>query len=152
MAGVKGRSGGANGGPQYNPANVSATGGNGQRGDYKGFAYGQNKALNQQRTAAPITPPPAPGPMRPMATQDRSLPPVPGLTEPSMRPNEPITEGVDGTSAGGGSSSLVMPGMTDIDVDAARLLSYLPALEVAARNPNASQAFRNYVRIIRAKS
>ena len=30
MAGVKGRSGGANGGPQYNPANVSATGGAGQ--------------------------------------------------------------------------------------------------------------------------
>jgi hypothetical protein len=152
MAGVKGRSGGANGGPQYNPANVSATGGNGQRGDYKGFSYGQNKALNEQRTAAPITPTPAPGPMRPMATQDRSLPPVPGLTEPSMRPNEPITEGVDGPSAGGGSSSLVMPGMTDIDVDAERLLSYLPALEVAARSPNASQAFRNYVRIIRAKS
>jgi hypothetical protein len=45
-----------------------------------------------------------------------------------------------------------MPGMTDIDVDAARLISYLPALEVAARSPNASQAFRNYVRIIRAKS
>jgi hypothetical protein len=154
MAGVKGRSGGANGGPQYSPANVSATGGNGQRGDYKGFGYGQNKALNEQRTAAPITPQqtPAPGPMTPMATQDRSLPPVPGITEPSMRPNEPITEGVDGPSAGGGSSSLVMPGMTDVDVDAARLISYLPALEVAARSPNASQAFRNYVRIIRAKS
>jgi hypothetical protein len=154
MAGVKGRSGGANGGPQYSPANVSATGGNGQRGDYKGFAYGKNKELNESRTAAPITPPPAPtpGPITPMATQDRSLPPVTGITEASMRPGEPITEGVDGPSAGGGSSSLVMPGMTDIDVDAARLLSYLPALEVAARSRNASQAFRNYVRIIRAKS
>ena len=49
MAGVKGRSGGANGGPQYNPANVSATGGAGQSGNYTGFAYGQNQELNQDR-------------------------------------------------------------------------------------------------------
>ena len=46
MAGVKGRSGGANGGPQYNPANVSATGGAGQSGTQparyiSGLAYGQ---------------------------------------------------------------------------------------------------------------
>lgn len=43
--------GGANGGPQYNPANVSGTGGAGQSGDYTGFAYGMNKNLNEQRVA-----------------------------------------------------------------------------------------------------
>ena len=41
--------GGANGGPQYNPANVSGVGGAGQSGDYTGFGYGQNKAINQDR-------------------------------------------------------------------------------------------------------
>ena len=44
-------SGGPNGGPQYNPANVNLLGGNGTNGDYSGFAYGQNKTLNESRVA-----------------------------------------------------------------------------------------------------
>ena len=41
--------GGANGGPQYNPANVNGAGGNGTSGDYSGFTYGQNKTINENR-------------------------------------------------------------------------------------------------------
>jgi len=40
-------SGGANGGPQYNPANVSGTGGAGQSGNYTGFGYGQESRSKQ---------------------------------------------------------------------------------------------------------
>lgn len=145
MAGVKGRSGGANGGPQYNPANVNGRGGNGQSGDYKGFAYGQNKALNEQRTAAPITPQAsAPAPVR------NPLPPVTPITAPTEFPNEPITSGVP-VGAGPGPEALTLPQNADTDVDKARLLSYLPAFEVAANQPNSSQAFRNYVRVLRSK-
>ena len=46
MTGQPGRSGGANGGPQYDPANVNPLGGDGQSGqanpNYTGFGYGQN--------------------------------------------------------------------------------------------------------------
>jgi hypothetical protein len=35
--------------PQNNPANVSGTGGAGQNGNYTGFAYGENKEINQNR-------------------------------------------------------------------------------------------------------
>ena len=41
--------GGANGGPQYNPANVNGLGGNGQSGEASGFKYGMNKTINDQR-------------------------------------------------------------------------------------------------------
>ena len=40
--------------PQNNPMNINPMGGNGQSGmntDYTGFAYGQNKAVNEQRIA-----------------------------------------------------------------------------------------------------
>lgn len=146
MAGVKGRSGGANGGPQYNPANVNGRGGNGQSGDYKGFAYGQNKALNEQKAAAPITAP-APASAAPMRNP---MPPVTPITAPTQNPDEPITAGVP-VGAGPGPEALTMPQNTDTDTDRQRLLSYLPALESAANMPNSSQAFRNYVRVLRAK-
>ena len=48
MAGNQ-NSGGANGGPQYNPANVNGLGGNGQSGKASGFKYGMNKTINDQR-------------------------------------------------------------------------------------------------------
>jgi len=35
--------------PQNNPANVNLLGGNGTNGDYTGFKYGENKALNESR-------------------------------------------------------------------------------------------------------
>ena len=53
-------------------------------------------------------------------------------------------------AAGAGMEALTMPQTQDNDVERQRLLSYLPALEVAAQSPNSSQAFRNYVRILRA--
>ena len=146
MAGVKGRSGGAHGGPQYNPANVNGNGGDGQSGDYKGFAYGQNKAVNEQMAGAPLA---KAMPAVSGGRATRVLPPVTEITAPTTNPDEPITTGV-AIGKGAGPEALKLPQNSDTDVDKARLISYLPALEVAANQPNSSQAFRNYVRLLKA--
>ena len=76
--------------------------------------------------------------------------PVIPLYAPSQRPDEPITAGIP-MGAGPGPEVLgINQPMTDTDSDRQRLISYLPALEVIAQSPNSSQAFRNYVRILRA--
>lgn len=147
MAGVKGRSGGANGGPQYNPANVNGRGGNGQSGDYKGFAYGQNQALAEQKAGAPLASAPTSSAPRPVVPA--GVPQAVPLTAPTQNPDEPVTTGIP-VGAGAGPEALKLPQNTDTDVDKARLISYLPVLEVAANQPNSSQAFRNYVRLLKA--
>jgi hypothetical protein len=70
------------------------------------------------------------------------------LSGPSELPDTPITDGA-AMGAGAGMEALTLPQTQDNDVEKQRLLSYLPALEAAAQNPNSSQAFRNYVRILR---
>jgi len=100
--------GGANGGPQYNPANVNPLGGNGQSGmntNYTGFAYGQNKAVNEQRKAAPIKQAPMGGAITAATPQ---MPPIIPLDAPTQRPEEPITYGVD-AGPGPGSEVLNLP-------------------------------------------
>lgn len=72
------------------------------------------------------------------------------LDAPTQMPEEPVTTGAD-FGPGPGSSVLMMNQNMDTGEDRNRLLSYLPALEVAAQNPKASQAFRNYVRMLRAQ-
>jgi hypothetical protein len=75
--------------------------------------------------------------------------PVTGLYEPTQRPNEPITHGTP-IGEGAGPEVLMMNQSQDTPEDKARLLSYLPVLENAAAQPDSSQAFRNYVRVLRA--
>ena len=137
--------------PQNNPANINGMGGNGQSGrDYTGFAYGQNKALADQQSGAAMAKAPSltgtsPSPIS-MADM---LPQVTPINAPTERPDEPVTAGV-ASGPGPGPEALMLPGAGDSSEDNQRLLSYLPALEVAASNPNSSQAFRNYVRVLRA--
>lgn len=137
--------------PQNNPANISATGGNGQSGKQpvryiSGLPYGQGQATMAQEQAAPMA-----------ATEQtfipsaplRNLPQVTPITEPTQRPNEPVTAGSP-IGPGAGTEALSLPSNEDTDEDRRRLLSYIPVLEVAAQSPNSSQAFRNYVRVLRA--
>lgn len=134
--------------PQNNPNNINPMGGNGQSGrEYSGFAYGENKAINEQQAGAPMEKVASPifTPTNPV----RNLPQATPLTAPSARPDEPVTTGSP-TGPGAGPEALTLPSNQDTDEDRARLLSYLPALEVAAQSPNSSQAFRNYVRLLRA--
>lgn len=91
--------------PQNNPANVNALGGNGQSGqakmDYTGFGYGQNQALNQAQSAAPMAGS-TPAPVK----QE----PVTNLFAPTQRPDEPVTHGSD-MGPGAPSSILNLPTM-----------------------------------------
>ena len=75
--------------------------------------------------------------------------PVTPLYAPTQRPEEPITAGIP-MGAGPGPEVLGINNNLDTQEDRDRMLSYLPALEVVAASPSSSQAFRNYVRQLRA--
>lgn len=96
--------------PQNNPMNINPMGGNGQSGmnaDYTGFAYGQNKAVNEQRAAAPLAGSRAATSQVGEAREAIATPLIP-LDAPTQRPEEPITAGVD-IGAGPGSEILNLP-------------------------------------------
>lgn len=147
MAGVKGRSGGAHGGPQYNPANISATGGNGQSGQPKryisGMPYGQGQALMQQQAGAPMQQgPQAPAPAISQASL-ASLPQVTPLTEPTQMPEQPITHGAPVGEGPNTVPGLPQPESDDPDIQMAR--EYYPLLQFWASQPGASQSTKDYV-------
>jgi hypothetical protein len=133
--------------PQNNPANVSGTGGAGQSGDYTGFAYGQNQAINQQRVqgnqavASTQAPAPSGNPY-----DGIEMPQLGTLFDPTTRPNEPITAGVD-FGPGPGSEALPKNLMnnTRIDENTKIVAQYLPDLAFAARSPDAPDSFKNFV-------
>jgi hypothetical protein len=79
-------------------------------------------------------------------SQTRAVTP---LFAPSERPDEPVTSGI-AMGDGPGPEVLGINNNLDTQEDKDRMLSYLPALEVVAASPNSSQAFRNYVRQLRA--
>ena len=137
--------------PQNNPANINGMGGNGQSGrDYTGFSYGQNQALAEQQSGAPMAKAPSlTGTTASPISMASNLPQATSITAPTERPNEPVTTGI-AMGPGAGPEALTLPGASDTSEDKQRLLSYLPVLEVAAQSPNSSQAFRNYVRVLRA--
>ena len=137
--------GGANGGPQYNPANVNALGGNGQSGDYTGFAYGQNKMLNESRVegnqaVASIKS------NTPKGAAPDVLPSATPLTAETMNPEQSI---LDGAPIGDGAMSV--PGLPknpsgDPDLDMVR--DYYPILNWWASQPGAAQGTKDYVRYL----
>lgn len=142
-------SGGANGGPQYNPANVSGTGGNGQSGNYTGFAYGQNQQVNNQRIegnqAVSSVKASTPAPEGP-AYGGMNFPQLGTLMDPTARPEEPITAGVD-FGPGPGTEALP-PGFnnnTRPDENAMIAKQYLPELVIAARSQDAPDSFKRFV-------
>lgn len=143
-------SGGANGGSQYNPANVSGTGGAGQSGDYTGFAYGQNGALNNSRIEgnAAVASTKAAGVTTSQAPYEGiNMPQLETLFDPTGRPGEPITAGVDGNTPGPGSEVLPKNIMnnTRVDENAKIAAQYLPDLAVAAKSPDAPDSFKRFV-------
>jgi hypothetical protein len=96
MAGTPGQSGGYR--QPMNPAPVSGPGALSQRTDggavdgmtqpaqrYSGFAYGENQGLEEQQSSAPMA-----GGNMPM-----SLGNILSLDAPSVRPDEPLTAGIN---------------------------------------------------------
>lgn len=155
MAGQPGRSGGANGGPQYNPANVNPLGGDGQSGqpnpNYTGFGYGQNGALEAQAGAAKMekaaTPstPPAPASM---ASILGGLMPLDAESQDSL----PISDGVD-VGRGRGSEALppALNSDTRITENIDLMKKYLPDLLDAARLPGAPDSYKRLVNYVKAR-
>jgi len=144
VAGVKGKSGGANGGPQYNPANISATGGDGQSGKQpaqyiSGLPYGQGQETMQQQLSAPMAA--AANPQ--MSGMGIDLPTLLGET---MRPSEPTSAGVD---FGAGPGSEVLPPSLGQDQrpieNKAIVEKYLPALMQAGRSTDAPDSYKQFL-------
>lgn len=139
-------SGGPNGGPQYNPANVSGTGGAGQSGNYTGFAYGENSAINQSRVegnaAVASTKAATATPQYDMT----GMPQLSSLYDLESDPMKPISDGVDfGRGAGSEVNPKNLTNNTRIDENAKIALEYLPDLAIAARHPNAPDSFKTFV-------
>ena len=133
--------------PQNNPANISMTGGNGQSGNGTQAAryIPGMKSLGStgvetmaQQTAAPM--------YAASGTPQISVTPLTARTE---LPDQNI---MYGTPSDDGSPNEIagLPTNQDTNTDQERLKQYLPALEAAAEMPNASDAYKNYVRVIRA--
>lgn len=136
-------SGGANGGPQYSPMNISLTGGAGQSGRQAakfipGMGYGKGKEMMAQQTAAPMA-----GEALPP-----QLPPVVPLTAPTQFPNEPITHGA-ASGLGAGNEALNLPPAPSEDPDIEMIRAYYPSLEYWASQPNTSEATKSYLQYLR---
>lgn len=148
MAGVEGRSGGNRpDAPQNNPANISATGGNGQSGATQAPKYIPGmKALGStgtetmaQQNAAAMSAGPA------LVQEDFSL------FNPSKLPNELISAGVDDTA---GPDSSVLPSqfrdqrpIENIDI----IKKYLPDLVNAAKIEGAPDTYKSFVNYLIGK-
>lgn len=139
--------GGANGGPQYNPANVSGTGGAGQSGRVaSGYAYGMNKQINEQAASAPLAKV-AKTVARPMNVAP-SQPPITTLTEPTMNPDESIMAGIN-MGAGPGAEALMLPSNGDNNAEFNKsIASYYPVLSYIASRPNTSAETRRALAIL----
>lgn len=145
-------SGGDNGGPQNNPANVSGTGGAGQSGDYTGFAYGQNGAINSSRVegnAAVASVAAAGGTSSQSRYEGIDMPQLGTFSDPTNNLSEPISAGVD---FGAGPGSEVLPkgfgNNTRPDENAQIVKDYLPDLVFAAQSQNAPDSFKRLVNFL----
>ncbi len=114
MAGVKGKSGGPNGGPQYNPMNISQNGSNGQMATdtqkamyVPGLPQGQGEATFNTAKSAPLAGNPTASAMGGQAAPQ--LPPVQGLNDLN-----PEGDPTDGLSFGSpiGPDAVPMPAMS----------------------------------------
>lgn len=132
-------SGGANGGPQYNPANVSATGGNGQSASntqaakyipgMKSLGSTGTETMAQQGGAAMYAEP--------------SLPAVTPITAPTSDPNQHV---LDGAPIGPGANSVAgLPMQATNDPDVQLMRDHYDILSFWASQPGASQSTKDYV-------
>jgi hypothetical protein len=135
--------GGPNGGPQYNPANVSLTGGDGQSGDYKNFSYGENKSLNESRVAGnaavkqvnvgtPSTPVP-------------QLSEVTAITAESELPNQSVMFGSTPETR----NMIGTPAQQEVAPDMESLRNFFPLMEVWANQPDTPQSTKEYINYLR---
>jgi hypothetical protein len=116
---------------------------------YQSQSYGDAAAYQAGKSAAPL----ATAAKSPLLSQAPTVRPgaAPaglGLYEPTQRPNEPITAGVD-VGAGAGSDSLMMAKPEDDTNFRATIQSYGPVLSYIASLPNTSPETRRAIRQLR---
>lgn len=111
--------------------------------EYKPEAYGEGVQYAAEKAGAPLAK--SGGVSLSNAPQVPNGPAqVTGLYEPTARPNEPITHGVD-VGAGAGSEALSMRGPDDTNFRAS-MMQYLPVLNFVSDQPNTSPETRAAIR------
>jgi hypothetical protein len=106
--------------------------------------YGDKVQYQADKSGAPL----ATAPKSPLLSQAPQVPsaPVTGLYDPTTRPNEPVTNGVD-RGAGAGSEALSMRSPDDANFRAS-MMQYLPVLNFVSDQPNTSPETRAAIRQI----
>lgn len=127
--------------PQNNPANISATGGNGQSGQAKMYIPGMRQmgstgteTMAQQGGAAMY---------KDTTGAVPALPPIPGILDKTNNPNQDV---MDGAAIGPGANSipgLPNPPVDDPDMD--MIKQYYPIMQFWASQPGSSQATKDAV-------
>ena len=144
-------SGGPNGGPQYNPANVSAVGGAGQSGKQpsryiSGMPYGQGQQLMQQQKSAPMSAGPESAASVEATPFQRRAPLGATLTDELATPDRNITAGVN---FGRGPGEEILPsnisGETRPADNLAIVKKYYPALVRAAQLKDAPDSYKRFL-------
>jgi hypothetical protein len=138
--------------PQNNPANISATGGNGQSGKQpmrymSGQPYGQGQATMQQQAGAPMYQAPVPEDQL-TGRGKHNLPQLRDLMSPTENPMEPTSAGVD---FGRGPGSEVLPNVSANTRPAENqqiVNKYMPALLQAAQLPDAPDSYKRFVNFL----
>jgi hypothetical protein len=98
-------------------------------------AYGEQSEFQEIQGGAPMA-------------MEPSAPPPPGLRDPSMRPNEPLTEGVP---VGPGANSL--QGVQDVmQEDMQAMVKYLPAMRHMAQQEGTPRSFQLFVKYLESYS
>lgn len=148
--------GGANGGPQYNPANISATGGAGGTGKQAPKYIPGMKSLGStgvatmaQQGGAPMAGNPVPqvqAPTNPMDSMMSGLVPLDAESMDSL----PISDGVD-IGRGRGSEALParLTSAINQDENVALIKRYLPDLMNATRLQGAPDSYKQFVNYLK---
>lgn len=106
--------------------------------------YGEKVAYDANKSGAPL----ATAQKSPMLSEaPRVSTPIAGLYDPTNRPDEPITSGID-QGAGVGSDALMTRQPDDTNFRA-NIATYMPVLAYVASLPNASPETRAAIRQLR---
>jgi hypothetical protein len=114
--------------------------------EYQSTGYGDGVAYDAAKGGAPLARAQK-NPMLSQAPQVSSAAPLPGLYDPTQRPDEPVTAGID-RGDGVGSDALMMRQPDDAEFRAS-IAAYMPVLAYIAGRPDASPETRAAIRQLR---
>lgn len=111
----------------------------------RGLPQGDRKKITEAQQAIPL--PNEEGQRNAVVDQATAMPSPALLTQPTVRPDEPLTAGM-GLGPGPGVEA-VAPVVRPMQADIVGMAKFLPMLEALANQPDASSATRNFVRRLR---